>query len=103
VPGARAAATDGSRSGQQRGAARGGPRPRQRHLAGLPAAGRRLARPAALRREVEPCINGRLVAIGSYFGEDVQVVVDRLLGEQMADGGWNCEQENGSTRGSFHS
>jgi len=43
------------------------------------------------------------VAIGSYFGEDVQVVVDRLLGEQMADGGWNCEQENGSTRGSFHS
>jgi hypothetical protein len=53
--------------------------------------------------EVEPCINGRLVAIGSYFGQDVQVVVDRLLGEQMADGGWNCEQENGSTRGSFHS
>jgi hypothetical protein len=29
--------------------------------------------------------------------------VDRLLGEQMSDGGWNCEQENGSTRGSFHS
>jgi len=21
----------------------------------------------------------------------------------MRDGGWNCEQENGSTRGSFHS
>src|SRR5207237_8224482 len=21
----------------------------------------------------------------------------------MSDGGWNCEQENGSTRGSFHS
>jgi len=53
--------------------------------------------------EVEPCINGRVVAIGSYFGQDVHVVVDRLLGEQMADGGWNCEQENGSTRGSFHS
>lgn len=53
--------------------------------------------------EVEPCINGRVVAIGSYFGQDVQVVVDRLLGEQMSDGGWNCEQENGSTRGSFHS
>jgi hypothetical protein len=27
--------------------------------------------------------------------------VDRLLTEQMADGGWNCEQENGATRGSF--
>jgi hypothetical protein len=52
--------------------------------------------------EVEPCINGRTVAIGSYFGEDVGGIVDRLLGEQMADGGWNCEQENGSTRGSFH-
>jgi len=52
--------------------------------------------------EVEPCINGRVVAVGSYFGEDVQGIVDRLLGEQMADGGWNCEQERGSTRGSFH-
>ena len=52
--------------------------------------------------EVEPCINGRVVSIGSYFGQDVQGVVDRLLGEQMADGGWNCEQERGSTRGSFH-
>ena len=52
--------------------------------------------------EVEPCVNGRVVAVGSYFGEDVRGVVDRLLGEQMADGGWNCEQESGSTRGSFH-
>ena len=51
--------------------------------------------------EVEPCINGGTVAIGAYFGQDVQGIVDRLLGEQMADGGWNCEQENGSTRGSF--
>ena len=52
--------------------------------------------------EVEPCINGKVVALGAYFGEDVQAVVDRLLGEQMSDGGWNCEQENGSRRGSFH-
>jgi hypothetical protein len=52
--------------------------------------------------EVEPCINGRVVAVGSYFGEDVQSIVERLLGEQMADGGWNCEQERGSSRGSFH-
>jgi len=42
------------------------------------------------------------VVLGSYFGEDVQDIVERLLGEQMSDGGWNCEQENGSTRGSFH-
>jgi hypothetical protein len=52
--------------------------------------------------EVEPCINGRTVALGAYFGVDVAPVVQRLLGEQMADGGWNCEQENGSVRGSFH-
>jgi hypothetical protein len=52
--------------------------------------------------EVEPCINGRVVTVGSYFGQDVSRIVERLLGEQMADGGWNCEQENGSTRGSFH-
>ena len=52
--------------------------------------------------EVEPCINGRVVAAGAYFGENMQGVVDRLLGEQMSDGGWNCEQESGSTRGSFH-
>ena len=52
--------------------------------------------------EVEPCINGRVVALGAYYGEDVTALVDRLLGEQMADGGWNCEQENGSIRGSFN-
>jgi len=51
--------------------------------------------------EVEPCINGQAVAIGAYFGEDVRGIVDRLVTEQMDDGGWNCEQENGSTRGSF--
>jgi hypothetical protein len=51
--------------------------------------------------EVEPCINGTAVMVGSYFGEDVSRIVERLLGEQMADGGWNCEQERGSTRGSF--
>jgi hypothetical protein len=51
--------------------------------------------------EVEPCINGRVLAIGAYFGRDMRAVVDRLLSEQMDDGGWNCEQENGSTRGSF--
>jgi len=52
--------------------------------------------------EVEPCINGKVVALGAYFDVDVRAVVDRLLGEQMDDGGWNCEQENGSSRGSFH-
>lgn len=51
--------------------------------------------------EVEPCINGRVVALGAYFGEDVAPVVARLLKEQLEDGGWNCEAENGSVRSSF--
>jgi hypothetical protein len=52
--------------------------------------------------EVEPCVNGLAVAVGSYFGQDMGPVVDRLLAEQLSDGGWNCEAENGSMRGSFH-
>jgi hypothetical protein len=52
--------------------------------------------------EVEPCINGQVAAAGAYFGQDVRGLVDRLLGEQLADGGWNCETENGSTRSSFN-
>ena len=51
--------------------------------------------------EVEPCINGRVVTLGTYFGQDVDGVVARLLGEQLEDGGWNCEAENGSVRSSF--
>ena len=53
--------------------------------------------------EVEPCINGRTVALGAYFGVDVDELVGRLLGEQLADGGWNCEAETGSVRSSFDS
>jgi hypothetical protein len=52
--------------------------------------------------EVEPCINGRVVALGAYFGQRSDRLVDRLLGERLADGGWNCEAERGSVRSSFH-
>lgn len=51
--------------------------------------------------EVEPCINGRTVALGAYFEQDVSAIVARLVGEQLEDGGWNCEAENGSVRSSF--
>jgi hypothetical protein len=51
--------------------------------------------------EVEPCINGRTVTLGTYFEQDVDAVVARLLGEQLEDGGWNCEAENDSIRSSF--
>jgi len=52
--------------------------------------------------EIEPCINGQVAASGAYFGQDVRGIVDRLLGAQLPDGGWNCEAENGSTRSSFN-
>ncbi|MBO0722431.1 MAG: hypothetical protein J2P41_16515 [Blastocatellia bacterium] len=52
--------------------------------------------------EVEPCINGQVAAAGAYFGQDVRGIVDRLLSEQLPDGGWNCEAANGSTRSSFN-
>ena len=52
--------------------------------------------------EVEPCINGQVGAVGAYFGEDVRGIVNRLLAEQLPDGGWNCEAANGSTRSSFN-
>jgi hypothetical protein len=52
--------------------------------------------------EVEPCINGQVGASGAYFGQDIQRIIDRLPGEQLPDGGWNCEAENGSTKSSFN-
>jgi hypothetical protein len=52
--------------------------------------------------EVEPCINGQVGAVGAYFRQDVRGIVDRLLAEQLPDGGWNCEAANGSTRSSFN-
>jgi hypothetical protein len=57
---------------------------------------------AFFQGEVEPCINGQVAAVGAYFGQDVRGIVDRLLAEQLLDGGWNCEVENGSQRSSFN-
>ena len=51
--------------------------------------------------EVEPCINGRTIETGAYFGVDVAPIVERILGERLDDGGWNCEAERGSVRSSF--
>lgn len=53
--------------------------------------------------EVEPCINGHVLALGGYFGQISDRLLDRLLSEQLSDGGWNCEAERGSVRSSFHS
>ena len=52
--------------------------------------------------EVEPCINGQVAASGAWLGEDVRGLVERLIGEQLPDGGWNCEAPGRSTRSSFN-
>jgi hypothetical protein len=54
-----------------------------------------------LHGETEPCINGRILAVGTYFKEPNDALADRLLSEQLADGGWNCEAPK-SRRSSFH-
>jgi hypothetical protein len=51
--------------------------------------------------EVEPCINGRTIESGAYFGVDVAAIVERILSERLGDGGWNCQVEYGSVRSSF--
>ena len=52
--------------------------------------------------EVEPCINGNALAAGSYFGHPSKDLAQRLVGEQLEDGGWNCDAPK-SSRSSFHS
>jgi hypothetical protein len=54
-----------------------------------------------LHGETEPCINGRILGIGAYFKEPNDALANQLLGEQLADGGWNCEAPK-SHRSSFH-
>jgi hypothetical protein len=52
--------------------------------------------------EVEACINGRVLQVGAYFGKTNEALAQRLVSEQLGDGGWNCDAPP-STRGSFHS
>lgn len=53
--------------------------------------------------EVEPCINGRVLVAGARFGHPGELIVERLLGEQQTDGGWNCYAGARTDPGSFHS
>ncbi|GAA1765195.1 hypothetical protein GCM10009747_26690 [Agromyces humatus] len=55
--------------------------------------------------ETETCVNSMVVALGAYFGEhgpEQQRLREWLLGEQLDDGGWNCESPARSTRSSFN-
>jgi hypothetical protein len=51
--------------------------------------------------EVEPCINGGVLALGAYFGRPTESLARRLVAEQLDDGGWNCEAPK-STCSSYH-
>jgi hypothetical protein len=51
--------------------------------------------------ETEPCINGAILAAGAYFGVPSDRLIERLLNEQLEDGGWNCQAPE-SKRASFH-
>jgi hypothetical protein len=61
-----------------------------------------------LHGETEPCINGRILGVGSYFNEPNDALAKQLLSEQLEDGGWNCEAQEESPkrprsrRSSFH-
>ena len=61
-----------------------------------------------LRGETEPCINGRILALGAYFKRPNNSLANQLLGQQLEDGGWNCEAVEASAkrpksrRSSFH-
>jgi hypothetical protein len=61
-----------------------------------------------LRGETEPCINGRILAVGAYFKRPNHALANQLLHEQLEDGGWNCEavepspKRPKSRRSSFH-
>ena len=51
--------------------------------------------------ETEPCVNGMILCAGAYFGQASDALVNRLLDEQLPDGGWNCNAPK-SKRASFN-
>lgn len=54
--------------------------------------------------EVDVCINSYTLSTGAWLGADVSALVDWFPAHRLADGGWNCEAEEGdSVRSSFHS
>ncbi|GAB2775559.1 hypothetical protein GCM10027039_41210 [Terrabacter koreensis] len=53
--------------------------------------------------EEDCCINAGTIRIGTYLGVDVDAVVQRLLADQMPDGGWNCWAQRRPAPSSFAS
>jgi hypothetical protein len=53
--------------------------------------------------EVDCCINAWTLANGVWLGADVEGFAAWFVEHRMADGGWNCEWVEGSTRSSLDS
>lgn len=58
------------------------------------------------RTQGETCVTGMVLGQLSWFDGATPAVRDTLaawlLSQQMEDGGWNCQRENGARCGSFH-
>jgi hypothetical protein len=53
----------------------------------------------------ETCVTGMGLSLAAYFkieDERPHVLAAHLLGQQLADGGWNCRSYLGDTHSSFH-
>ena len=53
----------------------------------------------------ETCVTSMILALLTYFrypDERIHDVASYLVGQQMSDGGWNCESYKGATHSSFH-
>ncbi|MBE0672179.1 MAG: terpene cyclase/mutase family protein [Anaerolineales bacterium] len=53
----------------------------------------------------ETCVTGMILALLAYFhypDKRIHDVAAYVIGQQMSDGGWNCESYKGATHSSFH-
>ncbi len=53
----------------------------------------------------ETCVTSMILALLTYFrspDEQIHEVASYVVGQQMPDGGWNCESYKGATHSSFH-
>ncbi len=53
----------------------------------------------------ETCVTSMILSLLTYFrypDERIHSVASFVIGQQMLDGGWNCESPKGATHSSFH-
>ena len=57
------------------------------------------------RKLSETCVTGMVLSILAYFqftDDRLHNIPHHLIGQQMEDGGWNCESNKGANHSSFH-